>query len=93
MASTLGSKLGYEAMARIAPVFGLSATTAPGLPRVLSAFQAASCALELTVTWTVAPLVVFPVTRSMTFLTSSEESLPDSSEFFAASMPVAPKIV
>ena len=44
-------------------------------------------------TWTVAPLVVLPVIRSMIFLTSSEESLPDSREFFAASIPVEPKIV
>ena len=39
-------------------------------------------------TLTVAPLVVLPVIRSMTFLTSSAESLPESSEFSAASIPV-----
>ncbi len=39
-------------------------------------------------TWTVAPLVDLPVMRSMNFLTSSAESLPDSSEFSAASIPV-----
>ncbi len=42
---------------------------------------------------TVAPLVVFPVIRSMIFLTSSAESLPESSEFSVASMPVLLKIV
>jgi hypothetical protein len=44
--------------------------------------------LELIVTVTVAPLVVLPVIRSTIFLTSSEESFPDSSEFCAPSMPV-----
>ena len=34
-------------------------------------------------TVTLAPLIVLPVIRSMNFLTSSEESLPDSSEFSA----------
>ena len=70
-------------MARIAPVCGSSATTAPGLPPVsdCSAFQAASWALELIVTVTLAPLRGLPVSRSMKFLTVSEESLPFSTEF------------
>jgi len=38
-------------------------------------------------------LVVFPVIRSMIFLTSSAESLPDSREFSDASMPLLLKIV
>jgi len=49
--------------------------------------------LELIVTWTVAPLVVLPVIRSMIFPTSSAESLPESREFWADSIPVRPKIV
>ena len=63
-ASRFGSYCGCEIIARIAPVFGSSATTAPRwLPRPLSA---ASCALGLTVVWMVAPTGCFPVRRSVT---------------------------
>ncbi len=70
-------------MARIAPVCGFSATTAPGLPPVCvcSALQAAFWALELIVRVTLAPLRGLPVSRSMKFRTVSEELLPFSTEF------------
>jgi len=77
-------------MARILPVDGSRATTAPDLPSDCSELQAAFCALELIVSWTVAPLRGLLVIMSITLRTASEEELPLSTEFSVFSMPLAP---
>ncbi len=77
-------------MARIAPLFGSIATTAPDFPLACSALHAAFCALESMVSWTVAPFRGLPVIMSITLRTASWESLPVSSAFWDDSMPVEP---
>ena len=58
-ASTFGSKAGFDTMARMAPVFGSSATTAPC--RFPSASQAACCTFGSIVVSIAAPFGFCPV--------------------------------
>ena len=76
---------GWLTMARIAPVFGSRATTAPLLAP--SAWSAAACALGSIVSSIVAPDVLRPVMRSVTRRTKSVSASPESRSSAACSRP------
>jgi hypothetical protein len=83
-----GSNDGVLAMARIAPVDGSIATTAPcRLPRPLTA---ASCAARFSVSTTLPPRGSRPVSSADSRRVNSRLSLPDRKPFSACSIPVAP---
>src|SRR4051794_70691 len=93
LASRLGLYDGLETIARILPVRGSIATTAPRTlsPNARSPSYAAFCASGSTVRVTLPPLGAWLSTRSITRLTNSEESLPDRMEFCVASTPPRPQ--
>ena len=93
VASLLGSYVGLETIARILPVAGSIATTAPLtlVPSLRRPSNAAFCAFGLMVTVTLPPLGSSLPKRSITRLTNSEESLPERIESWLDSIPPSPK--
>ena len=89
-ARRFGSNDGVLAIARIAPVLGLIATTAPRAPCRRNPRYAARCACGSSVSVTLPPLGGVPVRVSMTRRTNSDSSVPDRIALACASMPVAP---
>jgi hypothetical protein len=85
-----GSYDGVEARARIAPVLGSSAATAPFLsPRP---WKAAFCAAAFSVVTTLPPSFFLPVIMSSVFRKKSRSSLPVSMPSSRFSSCVAPMI-
>src|SRR3954447_12938848 len=89
-ASLLGSYVGSDTIARILPVLGSSATTAPCTsgPSALSWLKAAACAAGLIVSRMLPPLVALPLTRSTSRLTNRVSSSPERKSFCVRSSPV-----
>ncbi len=89
-ASWLGSKVGSETIARILPVAGSRATTAPCTsgPSACSPSNAAVWAAGSRVSETLPPSVLLPLMRSTRRVTNNRESLPDSTSFWLCSIPV-----
>ena len=86
----MGSYVGSETFARILPVDGSIATTAPWTPSpsARSPSNAAVWAAGSIVSETWPPSVLLPLTRSTSRVTKSRESSPDSTSFWLCSMPV-----
>ncbi len=87
-ARAFGSYDGLVTRARMAPVVGLRATTAPLRPA--SPFIAAACAAGFRVSVTEPPRGWVPLSRSASRLTNSRLSLPARTGFSACSTPLAP---
>ncbi len=83
-----GSNDGLVASARIRPVDGSIATTAPRY--FFRPWYAARCAAAFSVSSTDPPLRACPRSRSENWLPSSRVSVPDRIGSSARSMPVAP---
>ena len=87
----MGSYVGSETIARIWPVLGSSATTAPWTP-CAEALQARrtrpSARRGSMVSWTLPPLGAELLSRSTRRVTNSRESSPDSTSFWVCSIPV-----
>ncbi len=86
--SSFGSNVGLDTMARMSPVPGSSATTAPGW--VPSAAAATRCRLASTVVMTWPPFFGRPSTRSASVETASSGASPDRYVFIACSSSVRP---
>ena len=86
----LGSYVGLETIARILPVVGSMATTAPwtSSPSACSPSKAAVCASGSMVSWTLPPLGSVLLSMSTSRVTKSRESSPESTSFCERSMPV-----
>jgi hypothetical protein len=91
VASLLGSKVGSDTIARILPVLGWIATTAPCTsgPSPRRPSYAAFWAAGSIVSWTLPPLAAVPLTRSTRRLTNRLSSSPERKEFWVRSRPVS----
>ena len=89
LASLLGSKVGSDTIARILPLRGSSATTAPCTsgPIALRPSYAACWAAGSRVSSTLPPLGAELLTMSTRRVTKSRESSPESTSFWVRSMP------
>ncbi len=89
-ASSLGSYVGSDDIARIRPVLGSIATPAAWTPwpRPCRPSNMASCASWSIVSWTLPPLGVELLSRSTRRVTNRTESSPDSTSFCDFSSPV-----
>ena len=85
----MGSKLGFDTMARISPVVG-SVTTAEARTPSGSASYARRCSSGSIVSSTWSPSGVAPVMISMARSTNWDVGVPESCSFMAASSPSVP---
>jgi hypothetical protein len=90
LASGFGSYDGVDTTARMLPVAGSIATTAPTYPLSFMAEYAACCTAGSSVSWTLPPRGSRPVMRSESWPAMSSGASPDRISFWFRSMPVGP---